>query len=406
MGTGRDHRDPCGDEPAPTGVEQALAEAKASADWDRYLSVLIGAEVFLYVLKDGIETNSARARVRRARDGGWCVHLYTRGALLREPREQLVAVRLEQPERLWEGGKFADSTYQGLLVNPGTPTEAYFPGKRSLARRWRGLARTAAPRREKNVLLTRRTGVLEGPLAHGLACGAHLAVGNAVFWNDVGDVYADYPTEVELLRDLWGVTDHDSWRAQLTALLEGRNSPPQPEFALAVREALQEGTDQPVTAGLWRTAAVESLLDAAEDTPGEEEREAARSLVASVTGEILRYEARFRADGLLPPGGTVRSALAYDYGRAVNLARCGRGARYATTMRAEEAVLRAGELCRATYASWAELSAGYILGRALMFDQESFGDWYTSALTPHRLLTDDPESPWRTLPFHSGPAPL
>jgi hypothetical protein len=65
-------------------------------------------------------------------------------------------------------------------------------------------------------------------------------------------------------------------------------------------------------------------------------------------------------------------------------------------------VLRAGELCRGTYGSWAELSAGYILGRALRFDQEAFGEWYESALIPHRILTEDPESPWNTLAFTAG----
>ncbi|MDJ1132485.1 DUF1266 domain-containing protein [Streptomyces iconiensis] len=402
MGTRREQRGVECDWIAPTEVERALAEAKSRADWDGYLSVLTGAEVFLYVFKKDLDKHTAQPRLRRDRDGGWCVHVYTRGALLREPREQLVAVRLDRPERLWKRWKLSDSAYTGLLVNPGTPTEAFFPGRRSLARRWRTLARArgvSAPRREENVLLTRRTGVLEGPLAHGLACGAHLAVANAVFWNDVGDVYVDHPTEVELLRDLWDVTDHESWRRELTALLEGRNSPPQPEFVLAVREVVEERYGKPVTAGQWRETAVQSLLDAADDTPGEEEYEAAMAVVTAVTGQILRYEARFRADGLLPPSGRVRSALAYDYGRAVNLARWGRGARYATTPQAEEAVLRAGELCRATYTSWAELSAGYVLGRALRFDQESFGDWYTSALTPHRILTSDPESPWRTLSF-------
>lgn len=62
-------------------------------------------------------------------------------------------------------------------------------------------------------------------------------------------------------------------------------------------------------------------------------------------------------------------------------------------------MIRAGELCREHYSSWEEFSAGYILGRALRFDEESFGHMYSSALTPHRILSKDLASPWRNIPF-------
>ncbi|MGY1438216.1 DUF1266 domain-containing protein [Streptomyces reniochalinae] len=390
---------------APTEVEDALAEAREREDWDAYLAALTRAELFVYVFKDQMDRGPVQPRLY-TRDGGWCLEVRTRGMLLREPRKHLVAARLPDPGRLWKRWKLSDADYVGLVVNPGTPVEAYFPGGRALARRWHRLARKSEPPPGENVLRTRRNGILTGPFAHGLACGAHLAVRNAVFWNDVGDVCLSYADDEEILRELWGVTDHAGWREQLDHLLAGTNSPGEPEFVLGVRAELARllpGTQ--VTAEQWREAAFDCLVEAHDGAMREAERRALRAVLTSVTGKILRYEARFRADGLLPPSGRVRSALAYDYGRAVNVARWGRGARLATTMQAEEAVIRAGELCRETYDSWAELSAGYVLGRALRFDEETFGEWYQSSLIQHRILTGDPVSPWRSLSFGTG-APL
>jgi hypothetical protein len=391
--TGRDT-----DWSTPTDIEDALLEARSRADWDAYLAALQSAELFIYVYKDQVDGGTVQPRIR-TRDSRPCLHVHTRGVLLREPQRHLVAVELTDTERLWKRWKLSDADYVGLLVNPGTPTEAYFPGSRALARRWHRQARRAEPRRETDVLLTLRTGILTGPLAHGLACGAHLAVRNAVFWNDVGDVCTGYEGDTATLSALWEITDHETWREQVDFLLEGSNSPPEPEFLLRIREALAgHRPDEPVTAGRWREAALDRLLELNEGA----DQQALADMVTSLTGTILRYEARFRADGVLPSDGRVRSALAYDYGRAVNVARWGRGARLATTREAEEAVLRAGELCASAYGSWAELSAGYILGRALRFDEEAFGEWYQSALTPHRILTEDPESPWHTVPFTGG----
>jgi hypothetical protein len=35
----------------------------------------------------------------------------------------------------------------------------------------------------------------------------------------------------------------------------------------------------------------------------------------------------------------------------------------------------------------------------LRFDTEEFGQWYEDVLEPHRMLMEDPRSPWRTLPW-------
>lgn len=112
------------------------------------------------------------------------------------------------------------------------------------------------------------------------------------------------------------------------------------------------------------------------------------------------YEERFRADGLLPPGGRVWTASAYDYGRAVNFARWLVSGRYFEPEDLVDTVLTVGKLAKEAYDSWEAFSAGYTLGRVLRFDDGEFGHFYESALIPHRLLSQDPESPWLTLPFH------
>jgi hypothetical protein len=111
---------------------------------------------------------------------------------------------------------------------------------------------------------------------------------------------------------------------------------------------------------------------------------------------IGRYEERFRADGLLPPGGFVRGTQAYDLGRAVNMARWGLEAQFCDQATAERLIIEAGERCRPHYGSWAELSAGYALGRVLRLDgQDSAG--YDSVLAAHRVLTDAADGPWQTV---------
>ena len=114
---------------------------------------------------------------------------------------------------------------------------------------------------------------------------------------------------------------------------------------------------------------------------------------------ITRYEARFRADGLLPLNGIVNSVLGYDFGRAVNMARWGFGAGFCDARAAESVVLRAGQLTRQYYATWSDFGAGYALGRVLRFDNEEYGHMYDSVLGPHRMLTYDQASPWRHIPF-------
>ena len=68
-------------------------------------------------------------------------------------------------------------------------------------------------------LITAPYGHIEGPIAHALACGAHLAVLDAAPWNTLDGRYHDYVAEVRSLRDWWGVPDPPGWRTTMAGLI-------------------------------------------------------------------------------------------------------------------------------------------------------------------------------------------
>jgi tetratricopeptide (TPR) repeat protein len=235
------------------------------------------------------------------------------------------------------------------------------------------------PDRDHDVLITDPDSAPWGRLAAALAVGAHLAVGNGTPWNAL----RGEPGDKELLERDWGVTDAEGWREQMDALLDASNSDPAIQMVLDQRE---RGTGERE----WRAAIVAwcGERDIGEETVRE---------VVALSGAILRYEARFRADGLLPPDGRVESVYGYDFGRAVNMARWGLAAGYCDADEAEKCVLTAGHRAHQVYTSWGSFSAGYVLGRMLRFDEGEFGEWYDRSLVGHRILAEDPGSPWRRM---------
>uniref|UniRef100_UPI001041AC0E DUF1266 domain-containing protein n=1 Tax=Actinomadura roseirufa TaxID=2094049 RepID=UPI001041AC0E len=237
------------------------------------------------------------------------------------------------------------------------------------------------PDRDHDVLVTDPSGAPWGRLAAALAVGAHLAVGNGVAWNTLTDA-GGRDDRVLLERD-WGVTDAAGWREQVDALLDAENSDAAIQMVLDRRG---RGTGERA----WREAIAAWCGE--RDIAAATVRE-----VVDLSGLILRYEARFRADGLLPPDGRVESVFGYDFGRAVNMARWGLGAGYCDAEEAEKRVLTAGHRAHQVYTSWRSFSAGYVLGRMLRFDGGEFGEWYERSLIGHRILAEDPASPWRRM---------
>ncbi len=373
----------------PSETEQLLHEAALRGDVRGQLAALAGAELYIPAPRAEVDADPDTVMWRRHVDpaGFVCRPLLTRGML-----------PAWHPDWVFRGvslrwiAEFGWSDPQVWLgVNVGTPGQLLLPTAPPDLALWQR-AYAENDRASGNRLVALRHGALHGPLAYGLACGVHLAIGNAVPWNEVGTVYREYVDEREQLRDSWGITDHEGWRRQLDFLLDATNSPPEPDFALRAREQLAAAIGELPSADLWRETAAGHAQDLGADA-------STVKGIEDLVRRIMRYEARFRADGLLPPDGRVRTTVAYDYGRAVNLARWGLSARFCGPADAEAAIVYAGALSKSAYRSWEEFSAGYALGRVLRFDDEEYGPFYEQNVLAHRLLTESEGSPWRHIPW-------
>jgi len=114
---------------------------------------------------------------------------------------------------------------------------------------------------------------------------------------------------------------------------------------------------------------------------------------------VAAHMAAMRRDGVADPDARAAApdVRAWYYGRAVNLARWGAATRLCDQDEARETVLRVGSLAAAQYRDWREFSTGYLLGRLLHFGDTERKQYYRPLRKVHRILCEDPASPWRTL---------
>ena len=252
---------------------------------------------------------------------------------------------------------------------------------RSAARSARGMARSL-----RNVVAVDKQRPTTGELATALAVGAHMSLGHGVSWNALKDDANSAQKIYANLKNQWDVNSPAQLRECLDGLLDDETGDPIADFVLKVRQPEPDA---------WRAAVTEAARS--QGVP-----ETTIAEMTATVDRVLGYEERFRADGLLPPDGQIKSLLAYDWGRAVNMARWGYKLRWISEQQAQEYVLRAGKQAFARYGSWTELSAGYAMGRVLRFDNDEFDVWYATVLEAHQVLTTDPASPWLTLPWPAG----
>jgi hypothetical protein len=260
---------------------------------------------------------------------------------------------------------------------------------RSAARSARGMVRSF-----QNTVAVSQQEPTTGELAASLAVGAHMSLNHGVAWNTLKDDANSRQKIYANLRDQWGITTKAELRDGLEGLLDNETGDTVADFVLDVRTELAGRFRTLPDPSAWRQAVAGAAR--AQGVP-----ETVLDDMTATVERVLRYEERFRADGLLPAGGYVRSLLAYDWGRAVNMARWGLKLRLIGEDQAREYVLRAGKQAFGRYASWADLSAGYALGRVLRFDHDEFDVWYATVLEPHQILLTDPASPWLTLGWPS-----
>ena len=252
---------------------------------------------------------------------------------------------------------------------------------RSAARSARGMVRSF-----RNTVAVDQQQPTTGELATALAVGGHMSLNHGVSWNVLKDDANSAQKIYKDLKNQWGVNSPGELREAIEGLLDDETGDSVADFVLDVRAAAPDDWREAVVASARAQGVPETTID---------------DMTATID-RVLRYEERFRADGLLPADGQVRSLLAYDWGRAVNMARWGYKLRWIKEQQAKEYVLRAGKQAFGRYTSWADLSAGYALGRVLRFDNDEFDVWYATVLEPHQVLFTDPASPWLTLPWPAG----
>nr|WP_245171404.1 DUF1266 domain-containing protein [Streptomyces decoyicus] len=372
----------------PTDTERRLYEATARGDWDGQIAAIAGEDLYLAAPQPGQDPLPV---YDDATAGGKCIPVLTRGMLPPwQPQQFFDRVSLEELAQDWPNDKWR------LAVNPGTPCAAYLAASPAHRAAWMQ-RRAQVGVRPGGLLVTHFGGPLHGPVAQGLACGAPIAVHHSVPWNELGTAFLDHAADAQTLREQWSVTDPAGWQQRLDQLLGGQFVPAETEQALRARARGRKADSPEDTADTADTAGT------AGTTGHKETEEAAGSAdpadAPAVPELVTRYEERFRTDGLLPADGQVVSLVALDHAHAVNLVRWGLGARLCAPQQAEQAVARAGALAREVYGSWEEFAAGYALGRMLAFDNGWFGPQYAEAAHIHRVLTQDPSSPWRGLPF-------
>ena len=392
----------------PTAVERELCSAILDEDPWSYLCVVAATGVYHPVALVHAHSNPAKRQMVTSTlgDGRIATFVYTQDMLPR-PHPYLVYEFVS----LRALSEIIPDEVDVLAVNANTPCELYLDVTDEERERWQAAyERFGAPGFSGNRLVTRLSGGAEPTeLLHGLACGAHLCFLNGEAWNNLDWHGLGYSGEVERLSEGWGVKVRQDWINLQNRLLNCDVSTSDWDFVLGARNFLVSTEGPQVDPQRWRECVDATIRNniaanvpgASAERGGSPEVDSYADFLCGLVGKIIRYEARFRADELLPPSGHVRTVAAWDLGRASKMARWGRGARYATQAEMYEALDLVGQEVRSRYSSWAEFSVGYVLGRCLHFDDEAFGATYTDVLEAHRALLTEHGSPWLTVPFRT-----
>ncbi|WP_434599141.1 DUF1266 domain-containing protein [Streptomyces sp. A5-4] len=378
----------------PTETERLLYEAKVRGDGEAELDALAGSRLYVLLPRLDADTPGFVAPPRSQRDpasGRTCFPVLTPGLLPPwHPDWVFRQTTLAELARGWPDNGW------WLGINLDTPIATAVPARPGHRKAWLAAdARTGGPRSGR--LITHGAGSLHGPLAHGLAVGAHLAVHNSLVWNQLGAAYQDYATDIAWLRRPWHVGNRVGYRQKLESLLATQLVGRTEEFVLRTRHNLAARLGRTPSYEEWSNSVTQALGRRVPSGSGggSDAEEALNSLRT-----IVRYEDRFRADGILAPTGRVDTLAAFDHGRAVNVVRMALGARYIDPDEAEHAVLRIGERARQAYGSWDAFSLGYALTRAIHFDEGDDSEvGYQETLAQHRILTRQPTSPYRNIPW-------
>lgn len=383
----------------PTTEEQGLFAAVRRNDIDAYWAVLAGAYVFAPMRLDDAQRILAEQLDDEPRVLGSGAgrpaefDIYTRGLVpAQRPEGGIFEQRMFAPFVKWLA---KDEPKWTLVVNRGTPVETratmrdvgkWLQAHPEAVVGWSDL-------RARHDIRTMWNGPLRGELAVALACGAHLAVMNAVPWNTMGAEYLNYLSDRLTLREWWGVETVQEWRSTIDQLLDRESRGPV-DLVLALRNQTAQQAGVPVPT-LDQATLGQAIADFCRErnAPLESYTE-----LIETAGWVARCEHWMRRDAVLPPDGYVATQVAWDLGRAVNMARWGVSAGFCDLAQAEQLMKYVGAQTAESYRAWYEMSAGYILGRTIKMGLQGDPEkTYQESLSIHRALIADPGSPWRNL---------
>ena len=409
---------------APSIDDQGLLAAQAADDQDAYLTVLARLDVYVprrepdqgskFSLRRSVVklnqltvygqlNNAIRGTSKSALTVSQEYDTTRRGARLVLPVYTRALVPAERPSGVyfdrtlfptWVQELAKQRQTMQLVINPGTPEERELNVGKAAQWMKKHPHLIGSWNRLHGTVRTVYNEPTQGELARALACGAHLAASNAVPWNSMGHAWLDYHTQLESLRDWWGIEGPVQWQNQVDALLDSEN--PQPvDLVLGIRTERGAGV-QPSGDPLHDTRTLTEAVEAWCRDRGAPD--GLRQEMLDIAQWVVRCETWMRRDGVLPPGAVVATQDSWDWGRCVNMARWGLTCGFCDRTTAEQIIRHAGSLCARAYADWNQLSAAYILGRVVkMGRQGNPEESYRDTLRIHRALMQDPASPFLTL---------
>lgn len=390
----------------PTDQDRVLADAAARDDAAAYLAALAQGPLFALVAHgvsprvDGTPHRAAVDRTRRLRTRtrparGPAIVLLTRGGVevhaAAGPADRTRVLRALGGEQLAPlPGRTA------VVVDPDTPWGRVLPVGEvhgALAAAGWTFARDHA--RYHRLWALRPVDRGSTSLRHALALGAVRQVLNGKAWNECGPWGLDLAAERRRFAAWWDVHDEEQWRgvvASLGSLRFTRAADP----LLALREKLRDRQGH-VDVAAWER--VSRGWDTAHDV-GPEESDARVAELRRVDA----YEGLMREHGVLGAREQVRSLVAWDLGRGVNVVRDGLCAGWCEPDEAERLAIGFSDLARRCYRSWAEFGAAFTLARLLWSDDQwaalpDSARGVADSIAPLATLRADAHSPWSTLPF-------
>ncbi|GED99135.1 DUF1266 domain-containing protein [Gordonia crocea] len=237
------------------------------------------------------------------------------------------------------------------------------------------------------------SGPLYGVVAQGLALGAPLTLMNSrTPWNALWDCGQMDAAECRLmLTDTWGVTDEDHWLAVINRLVDGEYGAGEAYWAVRARTRARRRLGLRVVDEATWVAEIETIF-------ADSEQQRFVAPITAAIDEVNRAETIMRAAHVLDIDEQVAHCDAYDYTRAVSVARWGVRSGWGTPFTVANVAVAVARRAALDYTSWRDYALGWDAGRIVTYP-DTWGRAFVPSIRAVRSLLDSPVSPWNNLPF-------